>query len=95
MTELFSLKDEAVGRKSRSAFIAMAAFWISAIKFIFSDMTITYHTSTVVQVGKLDAALLGAFLFTCLSLYFGRRYTDALIKLKPGVPGEPAAPAAG
>jgi len=66
--------DEAAGRESRSAFIAMVAFWICAVKFltngvVFHVMGHEFHCGTV------DAALLGAFLAPCLALYWGRRVT--------------------
>lgn len=72
--KLFSGKtyDEAAGRESRSAFIAQAAFWFAAIRFVTHDMSFKFG-AWAVNFGKMDAALLGAFLLPCLSLYFGRR----------------------
>jgi hypothetical protein len=80
--KLFSGKtyDAAAGRESRSAFIAQAAFWFAALRFVTHDMSFKIGAWQI-HFGKMDAALLGAFLLPCLSLYFGRR-------LFPG-PNEP------
>jgi hypothetical protein len=66
--------DEASGRESRSAFIAMAAFFICAVKFLTNGVTFHLFGHTF-QCGTVDAALLGAFLAPCLALYWGRRVT--------------------
>ena len=64
--------DPAAGRESRSAFIAQAAFWISAGKFLTNGMTFKLWGQTF-NLGTVDAGLLGAFLVPCLALYWGRR----------------------
>jgi hypothetical protein len=68
--------DKAAGRESRSAFIAMCAFWVSALRFIFSDCSVNLYGHAL-RLGAVDAALMGAFLAPCLALYWGRRNTDA------------------
>jgi len=71
---LFSGKifDPAAGRQSRSAFIAQAAFWFAAFKFLTSGMSLKLGAFQI-NLGTTDAALLGAFLAPCLALYWGRR----------------------
>jgi len=64
--------DTAAGRESRSAFIAMAAFWICALKFIANGVSFRIF-SHAINLGTVDAALMGAFLVPCLALYWGRR----------------------
>lgn len=66
------LNDPAAGRESRSAFIAQAAFWFAAVKFLVSGVTIKVGQHNL-NLGTTDAALLGAFLVPCLALYWGRR----------------------
>ncbi|MFA5381847.1 MAG: hypothetical protein WC356_01690 [Candidatus Micrarchaeia archaeon] len=73
----FAIQDGAAGRKSRSAFIALAAFWFAGFKFLFSGATIKLYEHVSVNFGNVDAALMGAFLGSCLALYGGRRFTDA------------------
>lgn len=98
-----SLMDEAAGRRSRSALVAMAAFWIGAFKFLFSGAIISIKTVGIsVNFGTTDALLLGAFMIPCFGLYWGRRATDAYVRVKdagrpkrphpdepedPGIPG--------
>lgn len=64
--------DAAAGRESRSAFIAQAAFWIAAVRFLTSGVTIKIGTWTLILT-PIDPMLLGAFLAPCLALYWGRR----------------------
>jgi len=71
-----TIQDGAAGRESRSAWIALVAFWISAFKFLVNGMTVKFWGNHI-DLGTVDAALLGAFLGTCLTLYFGRRFIDA------------------
>lgn len=73
-----TLNDAAAGRESRSAFIAQAAFWIAAVRFLTSGLSLKIGTWTM-NLGTVDAMLLGAFLAPCLALYWGRR----------SVPGQP------
>jgi len=75
------IEDDAAGRKSRSAFIAQAAFWFAAFKFLVSgvSMEVKFHGYELLKMhfGSVDAALLGAFLLPCLALYWGRRASDS------------------
>ncbi|MHB9075238.1 MAG: hypothetical protein ACYC6G_17160 [Desulfobaccales bacterium] len=64
--------DPAAGRDSRSAFIAQSAFWLAAGKFLANGVTIRLW-GHLLNLGTVDAALLGAFLIPCLALYWGRR----------------------
>lgn len=73
----FAIEDGASGRKSRSAFIALAAFWFSAFKFLFSGASIKFSHEFSITCGSVDAGLMGAFLGTCLALYGGRRFSDS------------------
>jgi hypothetical protein len=79
--------DAAAGRESRSAFIAQAAFWFSAFKFLTSGVTVKVGSHQV-SLGTTDATLLGAFLAPCLALYWGRRAYGLLGETK-----EPESPA--
>jgi len=98
---LFSGKtfDAAVGRESRSAFIAQAAFWFAALRFMTHDMSVkvgAFHFA----FGKMDPMLMAGFLLPCLSLYFGRRLYPGPGESKtqeafPKPPGEIHAEAAG
>ncbi len=64
--------DTAAGRESRSAFIALTAFWICAVKFVMNG--VSFHVfGHDVSLGTVDAELIGAFLAPCLALYWGRR----------------------
>jgi hypothetical protein len=65
--------DPAAGRESRSAFIAQAAFWLAAGKFLLNGVTVKPWREFSVNFGTVDAALLAAFLLPCLALYWGRR----------------------
>jgi hypothetical protein len=70
------INDPAAGRESRSAFIAQAAFWFAAFKFLVSGVSLKIWSQQI-SLGTTDAALLGAFLLPCLSLYWARRRWDA------------------
>lgn len=74
--------DIAAGRESRSAWIAMGAFWICAVKFVLNGVTIQLFGHTF-NMGTVDAGLIGAFLAPCLALYWGRRSM-------PGCPPPPS-----
>ncbi len=78
--------DQAAGRESRSAFIAQAAFWFGAFKFLTNGMTIRLWRDYQINFGTTDAALLGVFLGTCLGLYWGRRHTDSQAIMTRGLP---------
>lgn len=78
--------DQAAGRESRSAFIAMAAFWFAAFKFLTSGMSVQLWRGCQIHLGTVDAALLGAFLVPCLGLYWGRRFTDEGARLRQEKP---------
>jgi hypothetical protein len=81
----FEMYDRAAQRRSRSAFIAMAAFWFSATKFLLSGVVLRISEHYSFNFGTTDAGLLGAFLAPCLALYLGRRHSDkALSGLEPG-----------
>ncbi len=73
----FTAYDAAAGRESLSAWIAKAAFWASLFKFLVNGATLHWGHDQSIDLGTVDAALLGAFLGTCFALYFGRRFTDA------------------
>ena len=87
--KLFSGKtyDAAAGRESRSAFIAQAAFWFAALRFVTHDMSFKIGAWQI-HFGKMDPMLMGAFLLPCLSLYFGRRLFPGPMesKIKEAVP---------
>ena len=87
------LNDPASGRESRSAFIAQAGFWFAAFKFLASGVTVKIGPHQI-NLGTTDAALLGAFLVPCLTLYWGRRAwgppRETLPKLGHETPAEPA-----
>lgn len=86
----FAIEDGAAGRKSRSAFIALGAFWFSAFKFLVSGATLRLGKEFSVAFGSVDAGLMGAFLGVCLSLYCGRRLSDSWERrgIKPCEPTE-------
>lgn len=90
--------DEATQRKSSSLFIAKAAFWICAFRVITHDwgFKLARGKEIVLEVtfGKMDAALVGAFLLPCLSLYFGRRLFPGPPEPPPQIK-DPAPPAEG
>jgi hypothetical protein len=74
--------DPAAGRESRSAFIAQAAFWFAAFKFLTSGVNLklgAYH----INLGSTDATLLAAFLVPCLALYWGRRVYGPMGNKRP------------
>ena len=75
--------DPASGRESRSAFIAQAAFWLSAVKLFMNGVSVKVWGLSV-NLGTIDAALLGAFLIPCLALYWGRRASDSHFNLGLG-----------
>jgi len=83
--------DLAAGRESRSAFIAQAAFWFAACKFLASGVTVKIWQHQI-SLGTTDAGLLAAFLIPCLALYWGRRVYGPLGGNPPTPPRE--APAA-
>ena len=87
------INDPAAGRESRSAFIAQAAFWFAAVKFLASGVTIKVGHHNI-SLGTTDAALLGAFLVPCLALYWGRRAwgppREGPLKIDQPAPAEPA-----
>lgn len=89
-----TLYDEAAGRRSRSALVAMGAFWAGLVKFLLSGAEIKGF-GCVLHVAPVDAGLLVAFMAPCFALYWGRRYTDEAVRFR-GV-GNPAeiVPAAG
>jgi len=86
----FAVEDGAAGRKSRSAFIALAAFWFSAMKFMFSGATLKIGRDITIAFGTVDAALMGAFLGACLGLYGGRRLSDSWENRGTYKPQDPA-----
>ncbi|MBW1992516.1 MAG: hypothetical protein JRI59_10485 [Deltaproteobacteria bacterium] len=81
MTVKWAIHDEAAGRRSRSALVAMAAFWFASFKFLLSGATLIIWGHTI-EFGEVDAVLLGAFLTPCFALYFGRRATDAYTRAR-------------
>lgn len=86
--------DAAAGRESRSAFIAQAAFWIAAVRFLTSGLSLKIGAWSI-TLGSVDAMLLGTFLTPCLALYWGRRSLPGPVEnhhppAASGVPGEPA-----
>ena len=68
--------DSKVNRSSKSAFIAIVAFWAGLIRFSLSDIAIVIGTWNI-KFGDLDATLLAAWLTPCFALYWGRRYSDS------------------
>ncbi len=92
MNKFGSLYDEAAGRRSRSALVAMGAFWAGLAKFLLSGAEIKVN-DFVVHLAPVDATLLGVFMGTCFALYWGRRYTDTLHPRMPEPPVEPPMPA--
>lgn len=98
-----TLFDEAAGRRSRSALVAMGAFWASLVKFLLSGVQIKALGCTL-HFSPVDAGLLVAFMAPCFALYWGRRYTDEAVRFRgvggaavatttASVAGEPAGPA--
>jgi hypothetical protein len=90
--EIGTLYDEAAGRRSRSALVAMGAFWAGLIKFILSGAMLKIWGQTI-EFSPVDAGLLVAFMGPCFALYWGRRYTDALrgVGVPPPAADNPAA----
>jgi len=84
-----TLYDEAAGRRSRSALVAMGAFWAGLAKFLLSGAEIK-GLGYAVHFAPVDAGLLVAFMAPCFALYWGRRYTDEAVKFH-GVGGVPLA----
>jgi hypothetical protein len=79
------INDPAAGRESRSAFIAQAAFWFAAFKFLVSGVSLKIWSQQI-SLGNTDAALLGAFLLPCLSLYWARRRWESPREALPKSP---------
>lgn len=76
-----TLYDEAAGRRSRSALVAMGAFWAGLVKFILSGAELKVWGCHI-QFSPVDAGLLVAFMAPCFALYWGRRYTDEAVKFR-------------
>lgn len=91
---LFSGKtyDVAAGRESRSAFIAVVAFWFCAFRFATHDLSLKVGHWFEIHFGKMDASLLAAFLLPCLSLYFGRRLFPDGLQMTKGPMAPPPSP---
>jgi len=90
-----TLYDEATGRRSRSALVAMGAFWAGLAKFLLSGAELKVWGCHI-QFAPVDAGLLVAFMGPCFALYWGRRYTDEAVKFRgvggPGTNGAPLPP---
>jgi len=80
-----TLYDEAAGRRSRSALVAMGAFWAGLAKFLLSGAEIK-GLGYAIHFSPVDAGLLVAFMAPCFALYWGRRYTDEAVRFR-GVGG--------
>jgi hypothetical protein len=68
------LKDTS-GSKSATLTFAVAAFAISAAKFLLSGMVL-HLVSRTMEFGAVDAASIAALLTPTLGAYVARRHTD-------------------
>ncbi len=75
--KLGSVYDAAAGRQSRSALVAMGAFWASLVRFLLSGTEIRMAGGYMFHFAPVDATLLVAFMAPCFALYWGRRFTDS------------------
>jgi len=80
----FTVHDEAARRDSLSAFLAVGAFTVCALKVLVHKTSLAIWSLNI-TFGEIDAGIIAAFLTPCLALYWGRRYTDAVTALRnPG-----------
>jgi hypothetical protein len=72
----FWLRDD-LGRKSITATITMIAFWVTTLNYVLSFLPAITIFGHALAWHPFDVAACSAYMIPVLSLYFGRKFTDA------------------